>query len=380
MKTIFFGLVLAMGLMTAAAAERTWTGKISDDTCGANHKKGAEHGAKAMSDHDCTLACAKNGAKFVFVRNGKIYRIENQEFAGLTMHAGHTVQLKGYLKGDTITVSSIKLPAKKEPGRVELETGKTEINTAMLGAFLESSDHNFCFTNTTEEELRKVVIGAPFVGPDGYWAKSTGKVSEYREHITYRNKPSEGRRDETTSAEQVTTESERCIENFEPDHKNPLLPRFNVCQSIYWCKSAVDAGHGSQSYIIANFGTPTVVGLQGLEAPKGNEIWELRTEKGKACLREVVNMEGSGDFSTGVPGRIFADKHRELLQEAMVQIRERLRDLKGQPSTVKSTGEEKYKDANWNPGGCVSKPRAVKAAATGESTTPKVSSVSSEKP
>ena len=380
MKIIFFGLVLALRVMTAAAAEHTWTGKISDSTCGASHQKGAEHGAKAMSDHDCTLACVKNGGKFVFVRSGKVYKIENQDFAGLTVHAGRIVQLKGDLKGDTITVSSIEMPAKKKPGQVELETGKTEINTYMLGALLESSDHHFCFTNTTEEELRKVVMGAPFVGPDGYWAKSTGKVSEYKIHATYRNKPSEGRRDETTSEEQVTTDSERCIENFEPDHKNPLLPRFNVCQSIYWCKSAVDASHGSESYIIANFGTPTVVGLQGLEAPKGNEVWELTTEKGKACLRELVNVEGSGEFSTGVPGRIFADKHRELLQLAMVQIRERLRDLKGQHSTVKSTGKEKYKDANWNPGGCVSKPRAVVPAALREPTTPKASADTGEKP
>ena len=380
MKIIFFGLVLALVVMTAAAAERTWTGKISDSTCGANHQKGAGHRANAMSDRDCTLACVKNGGKFVFVRSDKVYKIENQDFAGLTVHAGRVVQLKGDLKGDTITVRSLNLPPRKKPGQVELETGKTEINTYMLGALLESSDHHFCFTNTTEEELRKVVIGAPFVGPDGYWAQSTGKVSEHKMHATYRNKPSEGRRDETTSEEQVTTYSERCIENFEPEHKNPLLPRFNVCQSIYWCKSAVDASHGSESYIIANFGTPTDVGLQGLEAPKGNEVWELTTEKGKACLRELVNVEGSGEFSTGVPGRIFADKHRELLQLAMVQIRERLRDLKGQHSTVKSTGKEKYKDANWNPGGCVSKPRAVVSAALGEPATTKAPADTGEKP
>jgi hypothetical protein len=108
MKTMFFGLVLALGLMTAAAADRTWTGKISDSMCGAKHKMGAEHGATAMSDHDCTLACVKNGAKFVFVSSGKIYKIENQDFASLTEHAGHTVQLKGFLKSDTITVSSIE--------------------------------------------------------------------------------------------------------------------------------------------------------------------------------------------------------------------------------------------------------------------------------
>ena len=113
MKIMFFGLMLALGVMTAAAVEHTWTGRISDSTCGANHKKGAEHGARTMSDRDCTLACVKNGSKFVFVRSGKVYKIENQDFAGLAKHAGHTIQLKGDLKGDTITVSSIEKPAKK---------------------------------------------------------------------------------------------------------------------------------------------------------------------------------------------------------------------------------------------------------------------------
>ena len=113
MKTMLFSLVLALGLMTASAVEKTWTGKISDSTCGVSHKKGAEHGGKTMSDHDCTLACVKNGAKFVFVHTGKVYKIENQDFASLTEHAGHTVILKGDLTGDTFKVSSMEMPAKK---------------------------------------------------------------------------------------------------------------------------------------------------------------------------------------------------------------------------------------------------------------------------
>ena len=111
-KTVFLSLlVLAFGVMTAVAAEHTWTGKISDSTCGANRRKGAEHRSTTMSDHDCTLECAKNGGKFVFVYKGKVYNIENQDFADLTEHAGHTVRLKGDLQGDTIKVSSIVMPA-----------------------------------------------------------------------------------------------------------------------------------------------------------------------------------------------------------------------------------------------------------------------------
>ena len=99
MKTMLFSLVFALGMMTAAAAEQTWTGKISDSMCGASHKAGAEHGGKTMSDHDCTLACVKNGAKFVFVHSGKVYKIENQDFASLPEHAGYTVQLKCQRRG-----------------------------------------------------------------------------------------------------------------------------------------------------------------------------------------------------------------------------------------------------------------------------------------
>lgn len=110
-------LVLSLSVMTVSAAEQTWTGKISDSMCGATHKKmSTEHGAKgakAVSDRDCTLACVKGGGKFVFARGAKVYPIANQDFAGLTEHAGHTVKLKGEMKGDTITVSSIEMPASK---------------------------------------------------------------------------------------------------------------------------------------------------------------------------------------------------------------------------------------------------------------------------
>jgi hypothetical protein len=46
---VFLSLpVLAFGVITAAAAVHTWTGKISDSTCGANYKKGS----RARPDND----------------------------------------------------------------------------------------------------------------------------------------------------------------------------------------------------------------------------------------------------------------------------------------------------------------------------------------
>jgi hypothetical protein len=44
---------------------------------------------------------------------GKVYTIENQSDPDLVTHAGHTVMLTGEMKGSSITVSKIMMPAKK---------------------------------------------------------------------------------------------------------------------------------------------------------------------------------------------------------------------------------------------------------------------------
>ena len=112
-KLLLGAVVVAFGAISLFAADQTWTGKISDSSCGASHKKMAEHGTTKMSDRDCTLACVKNGSKYVFVSKGKVHTIDNQDFAGLQEHAGHTVQLTGEMKGNAITVSKIVMPSAK---------------------------------------------------------------------------------------------------------------------------------------------------------------------------------------------------------------------------------------------------------------------------
>lgn len=97
------------------AAEQTWTGTISDSMCGASHAKmAAAHPGAKMTDRDCTLACVKNGGKYVFVTGGKVYNLENQDFATLQEHAGHAVRLTGDMKGDTIVVSKIEMRGQKK--------------------------------------------------------------------------------------------------------------------------------------------------------------------------------------------------------------------------------------------------------------------------
>jgi hypothetical protein len=66
---------------------------------------------KKVDPHECTLTCVKGGGKFVFVSNGTVYNVANQDLAELKDHAGHTVQLTGDLGADgkSITVSKIEM-------------------------------------------------------------------------------------------------------------------------------------------------------------------------------------------------------------------------------------------------------------------------------
>jgi hypothetical protein len=93
-------------------AETTWTGKLSDSMCGADHKA---NGGTVEKDHKCTLDCVKgHGSEYIFVNNAdkKIYKIGNQKFTALEQHAGHTIELTGTMKDDTITVAKIVMPKK----------------------------------------------------------------------------------------------------------------------------------------------------------------------------------------------------------------------------------------------------------------------------
>jgi hypothetical protein len=96
-------------LIGSSAFAAEWTGKISDSKCGLKH--GSDEHPTKMTDRECTDACVKGGAKYVFVTGDKVYKIANQSFAGLKTHAGHEVVLSGDMKEDTITVSKIVMPA-----------------------------------------------------------------------------------------------------------------------------------------------------------------------------------------------------------------------------------------------------------------------------
>lgn len=124
-------LLVTLLPLSAFGATKTWTGKISDSMCGAKHTMAKEHEqkgevskkatTKADKDRECTLACIKNGGKYVLVSQGKVFELSNQDFAGLSEHAGHTVKLTGEMESDgkTIKVSEITMPGKAKQAHSE---------------------------------------------------------------------------------------------------------------------------------------------------------------------------------------------------------------------------------------------------------------------
>jgi len=66
------GLLLLCIASVAVAAEHTWTGIISDNMCGGSHAgMMAAHPDAKMTAHDCTNACVKAGAKYVFLATAR---------------------------------------------------------------------------------------------------------------------------------------------------------------------------------------------------------------------------------------------------------------------------------------------------------------------
>jgi hypothetical protein len=108
---VIAGLAL---IKPVSAAPTTWTGTISDAMCAGAH---GDKGGTPQKDHDCSVSCAKKaGGSYVFVndKDKKVYKIANQTFKDVEVHAGHKVELTGELKGDSITVTKIAMPAAKK--------------------------------------------------------------------------------------------------------------------------------------------------------------------------------------------------------------------------------------------------------------------------
>ena len=110
MRRMLACLAAAVVMTAIPALAEEVKGKISDSNCNAKHADG-EHGTKKTTDRACVDMCVKGDAKYVLVGDkDKIYKIANQDFAGLKTHAAHDVTVTGTLKDDTITITKIDMP------------------------------------------------------------------------------------------------------------------------------------------------------------------------------------------------------------------------------------------------------------------------------
>jgi hypothetical protein len=98
MKKFTAVTLLATGLAASGMAAE-FKGFVEDTKCS------TMPGMK--DDADCAQKCIKGGSPAVLVtEDGKIYKIANQ--AKIVDHAGQKVAVEASLKGDTLTIDSVK--------------------------------------------------------------------------------------------------------------------------------------------------------------------------------------------------------------------------------------------------------------------------------
>ena len=92
--------LMAIGSLSAFAGE--WSGYIADSKC--KHTDGTD---KSIA---CTKSCIQKGSDAVFVTSDdKVLKIDKASMEMITPHFGHKVTVTGDVKGDTLTVKTIKM-------------------------------------------------------------------------------------------------------------------------------------------------------------------------------------------------------------------------------------------------------------------------------
>ena len=98
MKKLTAVAALALGLAAIGMAA-DFKGFVEDTKCSTN--------PAMKNDADCAQKCIKGGSPAVLVTpDGKIYKIANQ--GKIAEMAGKNVTVTGNLKGDTLTIDSVK--------------------------------------------------------------------------------------------------------------------------------------------------------------------------------------------------------------------------------------------------------------------------------
>jgi Protein of unknown function (DUF5818) len=98
MKTITAVALMTVGFAASGLAA-DYKGFVEDQKCSTM--------AAMKGDADCAQKCIKGGSPAVLVTpEGKVYKIANQD--KIVASAGQNVTVSGTLKGDTLTVDSVK--------------------------------------------------------------------------------------------------------------------------------------------------------------------------------------------------------------------------------------------------------------------------------
>jgi hypothetical protein len=98
MKKISTVVLMTMGLAASGLAAE-FKGFVEDTACSTK--------PEMKGDAACAQKCIKGGSPAVLVTpDGKVYKIANQD--KIVASAGMDVTVTGKLKGDTITVDSVK--------------------------------------------------------------------------------------------------------------------------------------------------------------------------------------------------------------------------------------------------------------------------------
>ncbi len=113
-----WGVLIFCASVMSAAAQQTFTGRLSDSMCAASHQ--SKTAAEGVTDRECLFACIKALATYVLVdQDNQVIPIANQDAMGLPLYAGRPVRITGERKGDAVFVAKVEaIPAHLHLGHV----------------------------------------------------------------------------------------------------------------------------------------------------------------------------------------------------------------------------------------------------------------------
>jgi len=108
-RWVIAALVMYLGSAPAAQEQRTWSGVLSEEKCGASHQVMAT--SLKMTERECAFHCLKGLSKYVVVDDQKnVISIANQDFAGIPLRLARPVRVTGVLTDKGIVISRIEPP------------------------------------------------------------------------------------------------------------------------------------------------------------------------------------------------------------------------------------------------------------------------------